>query len=96
MLEPENECPSCSAWKSEDYELCRDCSESDREVSNEPIPFGYHSRVRETEKAVLFKLRPGFMGKSVWVPKSMLLRENAGTQTFEVPIWWAEQEGLEE
>ncbi len=63
------------------------------EDTREPVDVEYHARVRETELAVLFKIEPGFTGKTVWVPKSLIGGEDE--KTFQVPRWWAIQEGLD-
>jgi hypothetical protein len=94
-LEPENECPECGGWKGEDFELCRSCAESAKEEREEPVLVEYHARMRETERAVLFKLPPGgFTGRDLWVPKSQLVDEDALAKTICVARWWAEDNDL--
>jgi len=90
----ENTC-DCGAWKGEDFELCRDCAEMAREERNELVEVAYVARVQETEKAMLFKLTAGFLGKSLWVPKSILTDEDEGRGVFCVPRWWGDQEGVD-
>lgn len=91
-MEPENECPECGRFKSEDFDLCFECSQTAREEQAEGVTVRTYGRARETDKAVLFKFGRGFMGRSVWVPKSLVLEE--GDEFIEIPRWFAEQEDL--
>ena len=93
-LEPENECPDCGEWKSADYDQCRSCAETAKEEREEPVLVTFSARVRETEKAVLFKIGGNFTGRELWVPKSQLLDEDLSAKTISVARWWAEDNDL--
>lgn len=86
-LAPENTC-ECGSWKGEDFELCKECSDA-------PVLVTFARRVGESDLSVLYKLKGGFMARSLYVPKSVLVSEDAAESRFCVPRWWAEQEGVE-
>lgn len=58
------------------------------------VTIEYHMRVSETDKAVLYALKPGFAGQKTWIPKPVLRDEDSENLTLTVPRWFAEEEGL--
>ena len=61
----------------------------------EPIyDVNFHSIIAQTDKAICFKLAPGFTGSKIWIPRSVLGHVDHGSKMFEVPQWFADQEGL--
>jgi len=92
-LESENTC-ECGGWKGEDFELCKSCADDAKETREEPVLVTFSARMRETEKAVLFKIGGNFTGRELWVPKSQLVEEDLDARMFCVARWWAEDNDL--
>ena len=56
----------------------------------EPVLIGFDRLVRRSEKAILFE----FGDREVWIPKSLILDVDEGTNVLELPRWKAEEEEL--
>lgn len=88
----DRQCPQCLEPKMPDFDLCRECHNEQRQ---EPVLVRYYSRTLETARAVLYKLERGFVGRSLWIPRSVIQDEDMIGMTVTVPVWFAEQENLD-
>jgi hypothetical protein len=59
---------------------------------DEGVEVRHFGILRETEKALLFQIEPGLLGRRQWVPKSVIVEEF--DRSVVLATWFAEKENL--
>jgi hypothetical protein len=70
------------------YDHCYSCSTHQEE---EGVTIPYTKILKQSEKAILFQLTAGILGKRAWIPLSVLYDHDEEELEFTIPKWFAEK-----
>lgn len=88
-------CDNCGGWvANDDFELCYDCNQAEREERNEPVLVRHHGVVAETDLAIRIKTGPSAFDEGVWIPKSQIEDDDREKGEVWIPRWLAKDKGL--